>query len=141
MLMLAYAVMALLILVPDIPLSRSLHRSLVAEPVRLAATLSRTRLIFLAIMLLLVVAGAEVVLMIGSAEAVSAFAWQAAVYADAVSVTLFAGALAKARALLPWLKARPARQFRLRASRRKRAGTSVQDRAANDDDPAPALAA
>ena len=136
MLYLFAGIIALLRWAPDIPLSRSLHRWVVEEPVRQLSEFDRTKLIFLIIVLALLVAGAETIVMLGSAELAMAFAWQVALYTDAMLVTLTAAALARARPVLTMLGVIGRSLLPRRASRAPRRQRVTGERSsANDDDP------
>jgi hypothetical protein len=137
MLYLFAGIIALLRWIPDIPLSRSLHRWVVKEPVRQLAEFDRAKLIFLVIMLGILVAGAETIVLLGSAELAMAFAWQTALYADAMLVTLTAAALARARPILAMLGVVGRSLLPRRAPRaRRRQRVAAERSSANDDDPA-----
>ncbi|GLR47866.1 hypothetical protein [Sphingomonas astaxanthinifaciens] len=141
MLYLFVAVIALLRWIPDIPLSRSLHRWLVEEPVRQLSQFNRAKLFFLVIMLTLMVAGAETIVMLGSAELAMAFAWQLALYADALTVTLTAALLVRARPVTALIAVGARALLPRRAGRaRRRQRVAAERTSANDDDPALALA-
>ena len=137
MLYLFASLIALLRLVPDIPLSRSLHRWVVEEPARHLSEFDRTRLIFLIIVLAIMVAGAETIVMLGSTEFAMAFAWQVAVYTDAMVITLTAAVLARARPILTIAGVMARALLPRRAPRaRRRQRVAAERRNANDDDPA-----
>ncbi|GAA4020147.1 hypothetical protein GCM10022280_20520 [Sphingomonas swuensis] len=140
MLVLCLAMIALLRLAPGLVLSRTLHRLLVEEPVRQLAALDRTRLLTLVVLGLLLCAGAEVFVLMGSAEMAFVLATQIALYLDAVAVSIVAAVALRARPLVQWLGARLQSRGR-RSPRHRRTRRPAVRSLANDDDPAPLLLA
>ncbi|GAA4036958.1 hypothetical protein GCM10022281_16940 [Sphingomonas rosea] len=137
MIALCLGIIALLVFVPDIPLSRTLHVWLVALPAERLETLDRKRLFFLIALAMFFAAGAEMMVLIGSAEIAATLAWQIALYADAVTATIVAAVLVRTRPAITYVAARTMGLVR-RASRRRRTCKPTGRAAANDDDPAPA---
>lgn len=140
MLVLCCGLLCMMWLAPELPASRWLHRRTVELPVRVLASLDRTRLLAFVVLCVLMSAGAEVLIMLGSAEMAMALAWQIAVYLDAVTLSIGATILVRAKPLLRMLAPRASSLAR-RSARQRRRRRAIAPSSANDDDPAPAVSA
>ena len=125
---------------PAMPLGIWLNRSLVEQPLRRLAALERHHLIFFVLLMLMTLAGGEVIAMYGSVEWAMISFFDLSVYLDAVAVTVVLGATAKVRGAVQILRARLAgwrgqsrpiaRPRRVRSARKR----PPPVRSANDDD-------
>jgi len=125
---------------PHIPLARWLHRWLVEAPAARMARAHPAQLFFLVIVAGVMLAGGEMILLMGGAEAAMALAWQLSLYLDAGVALAAAGALTKVRPLLALLRHRPRQRPQAARRRRRQRVGAAPTPPANDDDPA-ALAA
>jgi hypothetical protein len=123
---------------PDTPLARLLHRWLVDAPTARLARVHPAQLIFVVIVAGVLVAGGEVVLLMGGAEAAMALSWQLSLYLDAGIALAAAGALTRLKPFIQMVVHRRPRRPRVAGRRRRTPAASC--RPANDDD-RPALAA
>lgn len=121
-------------LFPRVPVSRMLHQMLVEAPLAALATMSRRHMIFGLILVAMLFAGAELIMMLGSADVVMVLAWDVSLYVDAVIAAWALAAVARSRAAwqaLAGIVTWPLRAEGPRTSRRRRANT---EKAANDSD-------
>ncbi len=70
----------------ELPLGRTLHGRLVEAPVHWALTAERREVLFVAFTLVLFVVGADMVLLLGSADLLLVLSWNLSVYFDALLV-------------------------------------------------------
>ena len=126
---------------PDVPLTRGLHKILVEQPVRALARLQRHHLLHAVILTVMMFSFWEVIAVFGSAELIMAYAFDVALYVDAVIVTSAAAAAAyvkgAARALrrgvaASLIRVLPIRRPKVRARRSSPGRT--HNAPANDDD-------
>lgn len=122
---------------PDLPIARQLHRWLVEAPAARLARLHPAQVIFVIIVGGVLLAGGEIILLMGGAEAAMALSWQLSLYLDAGAALAVASAIARVRPFLMLLKPRPMRPRTAARRRRERVTSSPF---ANDDD-RPAIAA
>ena len=140
------ATMCVMRFFPDSSAGRMLNRWLVEIPLQRAAQLERHHLIFALVMIGLMLAGGEVIAVLGPDFAV-VYALDVSLYIDflVVAVTLASVARTKSgvAALRVGLTSLGARLRRVFGRRRVRDVPAKRDKApsANDDDPAPALLA
>ena len=121
-------------LFPRVQVSRMLHHMLVEAPLAAIARMSRRHLIFGVVLLATLFAGAELIVMLGSADVAMVLAWDVSLYVDALLAAWALAAVARGKAAWQALAAivtRPLRAARRRAPRRRRAATG---KAANDSD-------
>jgi len=116
-------------LFPDVPTSRLLHRALVEAPLRGLVAMSRRHLIYGLVLVAMLLAGAEMILMLGSTDLVMLMAWDVSLYVDAVIATWTIATVARGKAVWHALVARVTP--RPRAPRRRREASKT---AANDAD-------
>lgn len=126
---------------PGLPLTRSLHEHLVEIPVRSMSRLKRHHLLYAVILTLLMFSFREVVVIFGSAEVVMAYAFDLALYVDAMIAMSAAAAASYVRGAAQTLRRRliapiasvvPLRRPRARARRSETANAHSQP--ANEDD-------
>ncbi|TMJ19361.1 MAG: hypothetical protein E6G92_06125 [Alphaproteobacteria bacterium] len=122
-------------LFPAIPLSRALHRALVEAPLERLGAMSRRHLIYAALLAGMMIAGAEVILLLGSADMAMLMAWDVSLYVDGLIATWTISALVRGKSAWNVVAARwlsPLRRAaRPRARRQRRDPTRT---AANDSD-------
>ena len=130
-------VLVVLLVIPDSQLGRMLHRQLVERPLKALSDIKRHRLIYFVLLAGMMLAGGEMIVLLGP-EIIATYA----VYLDAVMVTYALSAVAMAQRGGSWLRTvvRSVRCVRPRGKRVRRS-PARQRRAANDDEPAPALLA
>ena len=119
-------------LFPQVPASRQLHRALVEAPLRGLAAMSRRHLIYGMVLLGMLFAGAEMIMLLGSADLVMLMAWDVSLYVDAMIATWTIATVARGKAAWQMLAARLTGRRgapRPRAPRRR-----AESRAANDAD-------
>ena len=137
-------IVALLImkLAPQSPLGRLLNAALVERPMNKVAAMDRRQVIFLLIVLGVSLFATDMVLMFGSYDLFTLYAWDLTVYLDVTMLAFAMATVARGRSALRWLALRGSpllrRGARSRARRTRTASPNPQDRSANDDDPAPA---
>jgi hypothetical protein len=127
-------------LAPRSPLGRWLNTALVARPLERIARMDRRHVIFALLVIGAVLFASETIMAIGSFDLITAFAWDLTAYLDVMVITYALAAVARARDGLKALQVRAARTLRRNArprARRTRLTGRRQDRASNDDDPAP----
>lgn len=139
MLMMLLVAASAMLRYPDIPFSRLLRRWLVEAPAARLARIHPAQVIFLVIVAAVLVAGGEMILLMGGAEAALALSWQLSLYLDAGIAVAAAGALARLRPLLLVAVHRVRRRPQAPRRRRTRVAATASP-PANDDD-RPALAA
>lgn len=130
------SLVAVMLLAPETPIARSLHRNLVEEPLRLAARFERKHVLFLVVGL----ASLQSFAMVLPAEMAMIMAWDLTVYVDLLIASWTLSAFARLRSMRAWMtlqagRLRPRRRARVRARRIRR--SAERRSAANDDDPAP----
>jgi hypothetical protein len=130
------SLVAVMLLAPETPIARSLHRNLVEEPLRLAARFERKHVLFLVVGL----ASLQSFAMVLPAEVAMIMAWDLTVYVDLLITSWTLSAFARLRSMRAWMalqagRLRPRRRARVRARRIRR--SAERRSAANDDDPAP----
>jgi hypothetical protein len=141
--MIGYAafIVAMLVmkLTPPSPLGRWLNLMLVERPLARVAGTDRHRVIFALVMIGILLFASEALMALGSFDLLTAFAWDLTAYLDVMVVAYALATVGRARAGLKWGAQRASlwRGSRPRA-RRVRSARKRQDRASNDDDPAPA---
>ena len=123
-------VIAMMKLFPQAPAARLLHEALVEAPLRGLAAMSRRHLIYGALLVTMLFAGAEMVVMLGSSDLVMLMAWDVLLYVDAVIAAWTIAAVARGKAIRQVLIGRLATP-RPRAPRRRTKGRKT---AANDAD-------
>ena len=128
--------MAVMLLAPETPAARWLHRHCVEEVLDLAARLERKHILFLVVGLVSIQAFAMTL----PAELAVAMAWDVTTYVDIVIAGWTLSAFARVRSIKAWIvmKARGALFHRPRRRvRARRVRRPVERRpVANDDDPA-----
>jgi len=132
---------AVMLLAPDTPAARWLHRHCVEELLDLAGRLERKHILFLVVGLVSIQAFAMTL----PAELAVAMAWDVTAYVDLVIAGWTLSAFARVRSMKAWVGMK-VRASLLRLHRRRvrprRVRRPVESRgAANDDDPAPARVA
>jgi len=135
------ALMLVMKLAPRSPLARWLNVALVERPLAKIAAMDRRQVIMLLIVVGLSLFATEAILMLGSYDLVTLYAWDLTMYLDVMVVAYALAAVARARAGVKWFASSAARLLRrgVRSrARRSRSAVRRQDRSANDDDPAPA---
>jgi hypothetical protein len=121
-------------LFPEVPAARLLHRALVEAPLRALAAMSRRHLIYGAVLVAMLFAGAELIVMLGSTDLVMLMAWDVSLYVDAAIAAWTIATVARGKAAWQMLAARLIGRRgapRPRAPRRRRDGSKT---AANDAD-------
>jgi hypothetical protein len=120
-------------LFPAIPLSRALHRALVEAPLQRLGAMSRRHLIYGALLAGMMLAGAEIVLLLGSADMAMLMAWDVSLYVDALIATWTLSALVRGKSAwnvvaARWLSPlRRAARPRARRQRRDPTRTAAKD--------------
>jgi hypothetical protein len=141
--MVEYAVFIVVMLVmklaPRSSLGRWLNLHLVELPLR---NFDYRRVFWLVLLVALAFAMSELLPLLGGTDFLTVYAWDLTVYFDAMVVAYALAAVARVRVGVRWLALRASllllrRGPRSRA-RRTRPVRKPQDRASNDDDPAPA---
>jgi hypothetical protein len=131
-------------LFPQTPAARWLHLHMVELPLALIARLERKHILFL----IVAVAAAQPLMMMGAADLAMIAAWDMAIYADVTIAVYAAAALARTRAAIhqlrsratAWLRGRPVTRARPRTPSAPRRRPEQATKPANDDDrPAPPL--
>ncbi len=131
-------VLLVMLVVPDSPVGRLLHRQLVERPLAQLGRLERHHLIFATIIGAAMLAGGEVVAVLGPELAVM-WALDLAIYLDAVMVTYALSALAGVRGVRSKAARIVSRLLAARPRARRRRGAACRSKpASNDDDPHPA---
>jgi len=122
---------------PDTPAARWLHRHLVEEPLRLAERFERKHVLFLVVGLIALQGFAMTL----PAEMAMIMAWDATVYIDLLIAGWTLSAFARLRSVRAWMTLQTPRFLPRRArTRARRVRRAIErSRAANDDDPAPAI--
>ncbi|HEY6814759.1 MAG TPA: hypothetical protein VI168_04385 [Croceibacterium sp.] len=136
-------VLLVLLLIPQSPLGRTLHRHLVERPLERLAKFERHHLINIAIIAAAAATGGELIALAGP-ELFGMWALDLAIYFDAVLVTYALAAVVMARNSLRYTSLRWRRGSRVRrlvAARRRRQRVARRrvPQSANDDDDGPAL--
>ena len=132
---------AVMLLAPDTPAARWLHRHCVEELLDLASRLERKHILFLVVGLVSIQAFAMTL----PAELAVAMAWDVTAYVDLVVAVWTFSAFARVRSMKAWVAMKIRGSLlrlhgrRVRARRVRRPVESHS--AANDDDPAPARVA
>lgn len=128
-----------MVLAPQSPTAKIIHRQLVEMPLARLADLERHHIIFFVIMVGFLIGGGEVFGLLGG-EAVFAFALDFAIYLDAMAITFALAALSKVRRGVGWSTNVVRKMLRRpQVTRRKREamGKPSDGKPANDDeDPA-----
>jgi ABC-type multidrug transport system fused ATPase/permease subunit len=129
-------------LAPQLAAGRWLNAALVERPLEKIAVMDRRQVIMLMILLGLTLFAADMVMMFGSYDLLTLYAWDLTVYLDTMMVAYALVAVARGRAAVRWVALRGSlllRQgARSRARRTRAVAAKTQDGADNDDDPAPA---
>ncbi len=125
-------VIAMMKLFPELPTSRTLHRALVEEPLARIAAMGRRHLIYAAVLIGMMFAGAELVMLLGSADLMMLMAWDVSLYVDALIATWTLSAVMRGKAAWRALARRFLRP--LRRAPRSRRRRVVRRTAANDAD-------
>jgi hypothetical protein len=124
-------------LFPEIPLSRALHRALVEAPLERLAAMSRRHLIYAALLAGMMLAGAEIILLLGSADMAMLMAWDVSLYVDALIATWTISALVWGKSAWNAVAARCLSPFRTaarpRAPRRRREASRSADKDSDED--------
>lgn len=123
-------------LFPKLPISRAMHRAFVADPLALAARMTRTHLIFAALALMMTFAMAELIMILGSSDIVMLMAWDISLYVDAVIATWTVAAAARVKGFWRIVRAMLAAPFRRLPRPRARRRPAAARKAANDSDSA-----
>lgn len=132
-------------LAPESALGRVLNRHLVERPLERLGEFDRRQLLYATILVVMCLGAGEAIAVLGP-ELLGVYAWDLAVYLDAVAVSYALAAVARARTVLRIVRLRSSvflRPFRRPARRAKRTRTMASrspSSASNDDDPAPAWA-
>ena len=127
-------VIAMMKLFPELPTSRTLHRALVEAPLDRLAKMGRRHLIYAAVLVGMMFAGAEMVMLLGSADLMMLMAWDVSLYVDALIATWTLSAVMRGKAAWRTLAAPFFRPLR-RAPRSRR--RIVRKPAANDSEEGP----
>ena len=139
------ALLMVMRLAPDSALGRMLNRHLVERPLEWLGELDRRQLLYAVSLVAMCLGAGEAIAVIGS-DFLAVYAWDLAVYLDAVAVTYALAAVAKTKVAMRAVRLRGASllgRFGRRARRARRTGAARKvppDSASNDDDPAPAWA-
>ena len=146
--MILTALLALAMLVmrlfPRTPAARWLHLHMVELPLALAGRLERKHILFLVVG----IAAAQPLMMMGAADLAMIAAWDMAIYADVAIAVYAAAALARTRAAIhhlrsrtrSWLRGRPVTRARPRTPSARRRRPEQPAKPSNDDErPAPPL--
>jgi hypothetical protein len=140
--MLGYAMFVIAMLViklaPRSPVGRWLNLHLVELPLR---NFDYRRVFWLVLLVALAFAMSDLLPLLGGTDFLTVYAWDLTVYFDAAIIAYALAAVARARAGLKWVTARASLLLRRRPRARARRGGGArkpQDRASNDDEPAPA---
>jgi len=102
-----------MLLFPQTPAARWLHLHLVELPLALIGRLERKHILYLVVG----IAAAQPLMMMGAADLAAVIAWDMAIYVDAAIATYAAAMLAKSRAALQHLRSRTAYRLRRPFSR------------------------
>lgn len=121
-----------------------LNRTLVELPLEKLAGFDQRHMLYTVILVALMLGAGETLALLGSAEFLSIYAWDLAIYLDAVAVSYALAAVARVRSALRWVGLRialPGRRGKSARDRRTRpvAAERSAHGADNDDDPAPAF--
>jgi hypothetical protein len=130
-----------MLLFPQTPAARWLHLHMVELPLALLGKLERKHILYLVVG----IAAAQPLMMMGAADLAAVIAWDMAIYVDAAIATYAAAMLAKSRAALQHLRARATHWLRRPLTRARPRTPSAPrrrpDQAAkpSNDDDRPAL--
>ncbi|HEX4737638.1 MAG TPA: hypothetical protein VH331_08760 [Allosphingosinicella sp.] len=130
----------IMMLFPETPLARSLHRHLVEWPLARLAAMDRRHAIFALILIGLALFGSELLVMLGSADLVVGLAWDVSIYADTLLAAAALAAVARSRLAWRALLVRPSRPRRPRARSRRALRAKPSARADDEEGPAWSLA-
>jgi hypothetical protein len=130
-------------LFPQTPAARWLHLHLVELPLALTARLERKHILFL----IVGVAAAQPLMMMGAADLAMIAAWDMALYVDVAVAAYAAAALARTRGAIhqlrsratSWLRGRPVTRARPRAPSAPRRPEQAAKPSNDDERPAPPL--
>lgn len=121
-------------LFPKAPASRALHRALVEAPMRGLAAMERRHLIYGMILIAVLLAGTELIMMLGSTDLVMLMAWDVSLYVDAVIAAWTIATVARGKAAWQMLAARLTGRRGAPRPRAPRRRTEGRKTAANDAD-------
>lgn len=85
-------------LFPELPFARVLHHVLVEAPLRKLAEMSRRHLIYAAVLIWMTFTGTELLLLLGSTDMLTLFAWDVSLYVDALLATWTLSAVVRGKA-------------------------------------------
>lgn len=102
-----------MLLFPQTPAARWLHLHMVELPLALLGKLERKHILYLVVG----IAAAQPLMMMGAADLAAVIAWDMAIYVDAAIATYAAAMMAKSRAALQQLRSRAAQWLRRPATR------------------------
>lgn len=125
-------------LFPELPIARAMHRAFVADPLALAARMTRTHLIFAFVALAMTFSFAELIMLLGSSDIIMLTAWDVSLYVDAVIATWTIAAAARVKSFWRIMMAAIVAPFRrLARPRVSRRRTAEARKPANDGDSEP----
>lgn len=133
------AVALMIRLAPDSPQGRFLNAALVEQPLARLAEMNRRQIVHLLVLAGLTLFASDMLLMFGSFDVLSLYAWDLTLYLDTMFVAYALAAVALGRSACRWLATRASLAIRRRTrsrARRTRAAAERPGRPDNDDDPA-----
>ena len=125
-------------LYPETPIGKAINHMMVAWPLDRLSRMSRTHVIFSLALIVMLVAGAEMIAIVGSADIAVMMAWDVALYVDITLTAITLAAVARGKGAWQALRAVPhaiGRRLGVRPRQRRRGAHAEKPKAppSNDD--------